>query len=593
MKLSPIHRACRIAVSVGVVLVAGCISTTGGNDVPVTDPNDPTNTLQVPPSLLETCGTICDALVSDWGVPAAQRTACVFECAGGFTAEPDACYQLVACIANRTICSGTDISAACEASAGACLADWSLANGLCRHCWEPSRTVHGKQLVTYIYATGQQVVPADFSNQAIAAILQRDDGTVYTFPGTGKSDGTYEIPNVPGCGVWIQVGSVYTLQSNQDVDTSYTFPGRDDATIGAAGTMLELDASAIQAWQATDKIEMYAPQLGHYYLGAEDIWQDGMGLFTPLTGWPAAGATSVDITTSRQNWALPDAGHDDQLYFAHFRQQAGTGTPGVTLETILEVLSTPPITMISGATTTVNGAFAAVPMATTVDINVKGSAYTPLRVDMNPAGVVVQDTSGAGVATFPGRETAWSADLLFANWSQWDADVDTGAVTFASPYLASWPRVIIFSPSWAVALMNRQGTAFHVPEYVASFTLLDTYDGSPIVPLVGPVHGLTVDGSPAFGPLSATTATPLLAWSAPVVGTPDTYTVEIDELTGMDIGDLPVVATFNTTATQVRILPGVLQAGHDYTFSVQAIVNPSASRQVWGGSNVQTSVYSP
>ena len=176
---------------------------TSVSDVPshvLTNPSDPTQTLATTPSTEAICGTICDALILDYGVPTNLKSACVFECAGGFEKVPEACYELVACVADHSLCDGTDVSDDCATKAGDCFAVWSLANGSCRGCWQPSRTVHGKQIVTYL-SEGiiDRSQPEDFSNQSIVALLPSASGEPYRFPGTGNADGLTRLQR-SGCG---------------------------------------------------------------------------------------------------------------------------------------------------------------------------------------------------------------------------------------------------------------------------------------------------------------------------------------------------------------------------------------------------------
>lgn len=62
-----------------------------------------------------------------------------------------------------------------------------------------------------------------------------------------------------------------------------------------------------------------------------------------------------------------------------------------------------------------------------------------------------------------------------------------------------------------------------------------------------------------------TSLTPRLTWAPPSLGTPGSYEVVVLDVVA---GGAQTVATFITTATSLKLPPGILKSGHLYSFRV-------------------------
>jgi hypothetical protein len=92
-----------------------------------------------------------------------------------------------------------------------------------------------------------------------------------------------------------------------------------------------------------------------------------------------------------------------------------------------------------------------------------------------------------------------------------------------------------------------------------------------LTPTLTPVQAPTINGLSAFSTLTGVTTSPVLAWTAPLVGTPSSYQVEVyrlDAVAGASVGTL--VATWQTGATSIAFPPGVLTAGATYYARITA-----------------------
>lgn len=576
-----------------------CVKPDPGDSTTVKNPADPTQTVATNTATVKVCGTICDALIADYGVPASLRADCVWECASGFKSSPDDCYRLVECIADHTLCSGKDISAECIAKSGACLGTWGLANGSCRGCWQPSRTVHGKQIVTYVSENGSDPRPEDYSNQTIAAHLPGAGGTEYVFPGSGNADGTYVIPNVPGCGVWIQVGTTYTWSGNADVDTSYTYQGRRNAVLAGPGTTFTFQISGMVPWTQNDWFEFFIPQLGWYQGGFWGIMGDNQPPVPDL-------ATSYTWPLGAEGFALPDASQGDVIYFTQLpTKMLADGS----------LLRTADKTLRVDNFTAQNGVDNPLPVNLTDTVGAVLSAHFDWRrssyafaADLHPSSVQAGDPSNlvfiepdvVALITFPGQANIGSsAELALFQPPFGTADVPPIDLSFTNPYPASWGIDVWAGLQWVVPLHDRVGNSFYGIEIVLGTQPLALSGTNPLAARLGPVKNARVDGQSAFGPIASTSLTPTISWDPPALGTPQRYSVVVQAMSDPKLKRGRSVATFVIPAAagasgpalrSVTLVPGVLQAGTDYYFRIEA---ESDADQHVDSAGVVTSEYRP
>jgi hypothetical protein len=598
-------RARGTALALSSVSVVACI--TSVSDVPshvLTNPSDPTQTIATTPSTEATCGTICDALISDYGVPLNLKDACVFECVGGFAQVPDACYELVACVAKHTLCEGADISPTCAEKAGDCFALWSLANGSCRGCWQPSRTVHGKQIVTYL-SEGTPPAdprPEDFSNDTIAALLPSASAEPYRFPGTGNADGTYSIPNVPGCGVWIQVGTTYTWAGNNDVDTSYNFPGRRNGVIAGPMTTYEVDVQNLVGWTQEDWLEIFTPQLGN---SASSF----LGIDPSVVGAIDSGSTSYHWSIDLNGGALADALQHDVLYVAQLPTQ--TLPNGTLVRTVDRAARLADFSPKNGVMNPLVVNLEPVPPSRQVHLDYRLSSFLQFSADFNPAGKLGTDinpmpgsppatTGMVDIWTHPGRpRVGATAELALVEHPGSTEDIPPLDVSFGTPYGADWGIDLATSTLWTVPLKDRHQKDFFAFEGINTMVPLDKQGSEPLTARIGPPRNIRINGQSAWTAQDGQTLTPRFEWDPPALGTPTKYEVVVWQL-GLKPNprgsvaanlEIPTLPGANEPAIRSFVLPtGILTAGNDYYFTIAAM--DTANERMDDGT-VVTSEYRP
>jgi hypothetical protein len=228
--------------------------------------------------------------------------------------------------------------------------------------------------------------------------------------------------------------------------------------------------------------------------------------------------------------------------------------------------------------------------------NFKLSAFAALSSQMVSAPYTPLGTLFAGVAAappfavtggFPGvlNPTYPVATLVTFDIFPHSAtafDIDFGDTTYHNGFpqdykplvFAIWSLTADFRPSGAFpASLNADITMNSLTPPTAT---------QPILPVIGPVTALRLDGGDVFGTqLSGVSLTPTIMWNPPAMGMPNFYQIDLVQLTighcqqftpcaHPDYTILTNVATFQTQQNSLVLPPGVLMPGSTYVLVVTA-----------------------
>ncbi|HET6143203.1 MAG TPA: hypothetical protein VFE02_06815 [Candidatus Acidoferrales bacterium] len=463
----------------------------------------------------------------------------------------------------------------------------------------PAGTVNGTYILTYWTANGPVNVPIDWTKTLFApiALVPRANGTFQTAPGTGNSDGTFSIPNIPGGYFWLRIGnsSYWTSSSFFDfgADTNTAAPG--GVTNATTTTTLQFNLSGLDPLQDGDEVEF--------------LWDSSHPLPLPLSGGSPAGATTISAA------AMVSSNID-------FSQSA----PGYLLQYEPESLGTvsalrlgaeatlPALTFVNGASNTVTQALLHTP-ETSFDLNVKGSAWATLFSNAAPSPATVEETKwGVTAEAFMSAGKVYSTvgmdipllvelvpppsgQLPVLNVSSvcpapWIStlpgfnsipvtppiltDQDFGIAHYGEPFPAEWPRVFTFCQTATVQILL---PGFATP---AICRLIDGQSNSlptsPISPLINQVQNPTINGMSIFTAASVAPVGVTLQWAAPVGQLPTGYkiTASVPNTLPHNGGQefLPAF-TFYAAKTSASLPP--LQAGQTYLFLITSILDGAAN----------------
>jgi hypothetical protein len=445
------------------------------------------------------------------------------------------------------------------------------------------RTVTGTQFLTRVLPNATTTTPVDLT--ALNPQVLLEDGTI--IPGTGTPDGTFTIPDVPGGTYMLQVGTNYYVTDADYIDLSSAVSGREDVAVPTTPASITLNLTNLDSWQDLDYLEAYSAGADVWYFGLN---QEG----TPIT----AGATAltnytfdntVGYTSSVKPPGLVDGGKGDHFIVVQLVQHM-VGT--VLYQAAEKVFTAPSFTQTDGGNTPLTGALVDVPQDHSMTLDIAETKFeAAIGWDgasgtlLNPQAVPIPGTPPATsvnvLANVGGNaygQIAATADYLFVNVPA-GADIQGLPVTFGTP---TYP-----GERWG-AMLNAQFVQFvqyqlpgSTPGAGINVGVAANYDlataPTKIVPRLGPVLSVRIDGEDFFAPSGPIISTPLLTWEPPAVGSAREYTVIVNRL-GSDTNNKTTrtrVATFITTQTRLKIPQGVLTPGESYVFQIVASDNPN------------------
>jgi hypothetical protein len=465
----------------------------------------------------------------------------------------------------------------------------------------PAGTVNGTWVDSHWTANGSVVAPFDFTKAPLppAALVPQTDGSLLSIQGSGNSDGTFTIPNVPGGYYWLQPTGparlYWTSSSTFDFGADYYAPIKSVLNSPASSSVV-VNFSGLDPWQAGDEAVFLWPPLPRFLVATASI-----GATTMTTG--ALISTNVDLSQ-------PNA-----AFFLQYEPET-FGTLSVLKLGSEQTL--PSLALSNGTSNTVSGALAHSPQIT-FDLNIKGAAWRPLFDNVGPGSPTLEgaDLEITAQAFVPGANGLSNAGLgipLLVDQRQTlpgapgslqlfpdptipvcesalpitpgspsflpgepaiITDQDFGPVQYGDPFPAAWPRVFTFCQTASVPV-PLPGSSTPI-----SFQLVDTQSSalptSPISPLLGQAQIPTINGKSLFVAATIGGTGVTLGWTAPS-GTPPTgykITEFAADATLHNVQTYVPRAYFYTAKTSAVLPP--LQAGQTYVFLITAVLDSAAN----------------
>jgi hypothetical protein len=204
--------------------------------------------------------------------------------------------------------------------------------------------VGGTALDVHVTEGGPVTQPVDLSGRTIAALVQGGAGGFTRYAGSGRADGTFEVPGVPAQPYYLRVDDEYWFGSVRRWDLGRPWTGRADAVKvpDSSSTQLIVDATGLAPWEHDDDLTLFAlgsAAWGSLLDGALDTPDDGV---TELRGFHIDFARLLRPT-------LVEGGRGDRALIVQTRSHELQ--PGVTYHTITRVLRPEAFTMTLGAST--------------------------------------------------------------------------------------------------------------------------------------------------------------------------------------------------------------------------------------------------
>ena len=456
----------------------------------------------------------------------------------------------------------------------------------------PAGTVRISWIDTHWTEDGSTPVPFNWTpvSSYVAALVPQTDGSFQTLTGSAVN-GVFNIPNVPAGYYWLRISPIniyWTSSSNFDMGSDYAVPTIASAPSTTTTTvnfsLTSLDTTAGAGW-----MQVVIPD-GPPLLPIE-------GTTTPGSSTWTGGASingNVDFSGVKTAFAM------------QYEPVALGAVNGFVLGPELSLAN---LSLTSGTTSTVSGALnPSVP--TSMNLSIKASEWTPLFDKVAPTPIAA--TGGvfaASVQPYPTDQIVTRASAINLIWSPlaglgpalWPgncsssfssfsngspilppaltSDFDAGTVQYSDPFPAAWLRTFTLiqcatvtmplpggSSNETLILMNSESTAFPT---------------APVAPLISPVQNPKINGADLFTASTTSGTAVTLSWSAPAIGAPYGYTVQILTPTNLPSGSSAYssVATLSTAKTTLTVPPNVVGTNGTFLFVITALIDGQANME--------------
>lgn len=454
---------------------------------------------------------------------------------------------------------------------------------------ETTRTVTGSQVVAHVSASAVDLSPTDLSMFPVAALVEDGNGGYTELPGSGHSDGTFTIDNVPDGNYWLRVpgarGGVALFRTNASaVDAGYATEGRATQTAELPNTQLTLDVTNLAPWQNGDMLELISSEANSWHFNLEQ---------QAVAGAPAVDDTSLALTIDMTDTTLSVPNHidgsltpPDRVFLT--QTSVHTTAENTQYSSVSRLFEAGPFTVASGQTSTLAGAFTDASSQQTLSLQIDGAAITASRTEEARAcDVAVADwyvllDASPGSAQYVGAGA--TADFLLLGVPVNATSTITATnMGYGIPVTGTWTPEV--SATFAEQCKFVPPGATSPVRMFAGLIYNLTVAGAQQAPIgarLGQVRAPTINGASLYTTTSGYGLTPTLAWTAPSSGTPTSYTVTAYRLySNGGQGARDWVLTMTTDQTSVTIPPGYLQTGESYVFEIDANVDAMPSGTVY------------
>lgn len=425
--------------------------------------------------------------------------------------------------------------------------------------------LRGRWLDTYHFLGGTTDVAGNLANTPIRAWVHNEFGEGEAawaeVAGHGQADGNFVVDlDAPG-EVTLQIGIDFVVTSVRDLDYGADLPGRPNhPTANNFNTQVEMAWSGLEPWQASSELELISPETG--------AWSHLVQLTASPT--PPIGATTIDAAMTWIGQGMIDGAAGHHLVGIELQPQSlgGVGT----LVATRAVRSADTFRIVEGSTAKFTGAMAAIPAVGQARLDWRRSQFDVLKPhpSANIAGSELA-VVGAPASLTAGVFAPIGHLVLVPLGPQPSSDADLGTVPYGNPFGPA-DGVHTYALRSFLTPLALPGTVGSTASVGVVSVARAADDASPLVPLVGPVGNLAINGLDATAPQTGVGRVPVLTWNAPAVGSADHYVVTVFKASVENMRTvIDPVAAFVTSDTKLRIPPRVLQTGATYHFEVRAV----------------------
>ncbi|MBL8922127.1 MAG: hypothetical protein JNJ54_24975 [Myxococcaceae bacterium] len=419
------------------------------------------------------------------------------------------------------------------------------------------------------YLVNGTTAMSPFNLSAVAIEAWVPNGSSYTvLTGTGQVNGTFRVPNVPMGPYLMRVGASF-LQTTARQTTFYSYNvGRAGAAVANVNpTTMNLNLTGALPWiNGQDQIVWVSPNLGNTFYNFQSF----------SSTMPTVGATSINLSVNMNGVELASQAAGDDTWALQFR---GVADGGYFQGGVVAGGQLPPFTQQNGQTTTVSATLLSPPTlpSLTQSFNWNLNAFSALQLSLpagtNPRGTFVLSPFPATTGNTLGVVDLWFAQIPAAN-------LPPSSFTLVTPFPSGWAITgrVFFVVDTPRTVAGTSGPAALISGF-GHFDSMATLTSSPITPRLGPVTNVTLNGTP-FTSDRTSVGTMTLNWTPPSLGTPNTYFIGVNRLTGVAGMPTAIAESFTVSvAGPPFVVPSqLLVAGQPYVFEINAVTAGFNSR---------------
>lgn len=412
--------------------------------------------------------------------------------------------------------------------------------------------VDGTWSDTYITVNGPMSMPGCASAPS-AVLVDAATGTVTPYSGACKSDGTFRINTPAALGTYyLKVqGALYETSKFDGLDLSTDRLGRPDV-VGVTDAKLVFDMTGLDSWSTGDVLMAFAPNIGFYQN------------LSFASGGPTSGSTSLAGTAPWYGYKV-DAAKSDAVQVVQLAAHTTSG--GESYVSLDRVYDVPAFTMLNGGIQTVSGAFTQ-PAQDSIALDVDVASFDQFAATANP-NVTTKAIAGSAYAAAAPEVIPSPSLISFARDSSTVSTLDLGTLGYGDPFPAAWQRYVKIQQGFTVPYTWNNATSSITAQMTRVMTKAEAEAGA-IEAKLGPPQSPRFDGADAFTANRISTV-PVVSWSAPALGMPTDYEVNIYEVKIVGTS-LRFVSTLRlaTKTTSLRIPAGYLLGLRQYVFVIRA-----------------------
>ncbi len=450
----------------------------------------------------------------------------------------------------------------------------------------PEGTVQVTSFTRFHTAVGVALRPNDLTANP-PEVLVPNGNTFTRITGTPVPGGI-TFTGVPNGPYYLKTGSTtYVVTDERHVDISVNRLGREDTVFAEQSfTPVQVNLTNTAPWvewrsgtQPGSTIQVASAQVDLF--ANVDI----------LDGVPE-GSTSI-LSTQSELWSgtglMPnfEAARGDRLYVNQLSpMDAGTLPNGVPIEysAVVRSVQMGAFDFAADGVTPmpINGVMQPTPMSS-FPLEWRLGEYTRRAQEVHPAATpslpyfyLTPAAHGLGHGWI-----GYSGELLTLSLPRGASYDFTRRLTYGNPFPSTWSVVAAAQYSFRSLqpVPNGNGRQLFLSGSFLTYDRLENLIAGPVQPRISSPRELTIDGVPASVSREVGSASPVIAWLPPTLGTPSAYRVSVSRLQEIFEGQY-VLSTYSRvylpgSATQVRLPPGMTVPGGVHYIRVSALDAPA------------------